>query len=154
MPTSRALVPLPPPMPPPPSPLVVPLSVFCVSFQLYLSTLCPSIAGGDSGELVAEGCQLGTPHPPGYPLYTVVVFLAVRLGGLLGGGGARVGGVGEQEDVEAEAREGGGQQGVEPGAAGTPAAVPVRGRAPAKGALRRATALRCCGRLRAGRARH
>lgn len=25
------------------------------------------------GELVAEGCQLGTAHPPGYPLFTLIV---------------------------------------------------------------------------------
>ena len=40
------------------------------------------VAGGDSGELVAEGCILGTAHPPGYPLFTVGVYLAqlVNLG--------------------------------------------------------------------------
>jgi hypothetical protein len=31
--------------------------------------------GGDSGELVAEGCILGTAHPPGYPLLTMIVYL-------------------------------------------------------------------------------
>ncbi len=36
-----------------------------VSLFVYLQTLSPSIAGGDSGELVAEGCKLGTSHPPG-----------------------------------------------------------------------------------------
>jgi len=35
----------------------------------------PSIPGGDSGELVAESCELGTAHPPGYPLYTLLVHL-------------------------------------------------------------------------------
>lgn len=43
-------------------------------------TSSQSIVGGDSGELVSEGCTLGIPHPPGYPLYTVIVFLAVRIG--------------------------------------------------------------------------
>jgi hypothetical protein len=34
---------------------------FCgVIGAVYLSTLSPSIAGGDSGEIVAEGCILGT----------------------------------------------------------------------------------------------
>ena len=33
--------------------------VFFLSLYAYLSTVSPSIAGGDSGELVAEGCQLG-----------------------------------------------------------------------------------------------
>ena len=40
----------------------------------------PSIAGGDSGELVAEGCQLGTSHPPGYPLYTILIFIVTNIG--------------------------------------------------------------------------
>ena len=52
---------------------------FWVSFCFYLSTLSPSIAGGDSGELLAEGCQLGTSHPPGYPLYQIVVYLVSKL---------------------------------------------------------------------------
>lgn len=42
---------------------------------VYIYTLSPSIAGGDSGELVAEGCILGTAHPPGYPLYTIIIKL-------------------------------------------------------------------------------
>ncbi|GFH51202.1 hypothetical protein CTEN210_07678 [Chaetoceros tenuissimus] len=50
-----------------------------VSFCFYLSTLSPSVAGGDSGELLAEGCQLGTSHPPGYPLYQIVVYLVSKL---------------------------------------------------------------------------
>ena len=36
------------------------------TFMLY--------SGGDSGELVAEGCILGTAHPPGYPLLTMMVY--------------------------------------------------------------------------------
>ncbi|RLN89694.1 hypothetical protein BBJ28_00013545 [Nothophytophthora sp. Chile5] len=41
----------------------------------YTATLYPSIAGGDSGELVAESCHLGVSHPPGYPLFTMAVHL-------------------------------------------------------------------------------
>jgi hypothetical protein len=29
-----------------------------VVLSIYISTLSPSIAGGDSGEIVAEGCQV------------------------------------------------------------------------------------------------
>jgi hypothetical protein len=54
---------------------IVPLLTFAITFQCYLLTLSPTIPGGDSGELVAEGCALGTAHPPGYPLYTVVTYL-------------------------------------------------------------------------------
>ncbi|CAM9708487.1 unnamed protein product, partial [Ectocarpus fasciculatus] len=39
---------------------------------VYHVTLFPSIAGGDSGELMAEACVGGVPHPPGYPLYTLL----------------------------------------------------------------------------------
>ena len=53
-----------------------------VTFVIYVSTTSSSIAGGDAGELVAEGCQLGTSHPPGYPLYTIIVFLVTTLGKL------------------------------------------------------------------------
>ena len=48
---------------------------FIVAITVYTKTLMPSIPGGDSGELVAESCELGTAHPPGYPLYTLVVHL-------------------------------------------------------------------------------
>ncbi|KAL3790678.1 hypothetical protein HJC23_009778 [Cyclotella cryptica] len=50
-----------------------------VTFVVYVSTTSNSIAGGDAGELVAEGCALGTAHPPGYPLYTLIVALVVRV---------------------------------------------------------------------------
>jgi hypothetical protein len=48
---------------------------FILALAVYTKTLMPSIPGGDSGELVAEACELGTAHPPGYPLYTMVVHL-------------------------------------------------------------------------------
>jgi hypothetical protein len=47
---------------------------------LYLQTRYPSISGGDSGELLAEACQLGTAHPPGYPLFTLLAHCAIQLG--------------------------------------------------------------------------
>lgn len=56
---------------------------FSVSFFVYQMTVAPSISGGDSGELVAEGCKLGTAHPPGYPLYVIIVFIVTTLGDLL-----------------------------------------------------------------------
>lgn len=40
---------------------------------VYVKTLYPSVAGGDSGELVAESCHLGVSHPPGYPLFNMAV---------------------------------------------------------------------------------
>ncbi|KAL3662100.1 hypothetical protein V7S43_012902 [Phytophthora oleae] len=44
----------------------------------YTLTLYPSIAGGDSGELVAESCHLGISHPPGYPLFNMIVHLFTK----------------------------------------------------------------------------
>ena len=46
--------------------------VFVSVFALYALTTAPSVAGGDSGELLAESCSLGTAHPPGYPLFTLL----------------------------------------------------------------------------------
>lgn len=34
----------------------------------YYDTVYRGVPGGDSGELLAEACQLGVAHPPGYPL--------------------------------------------------------------------------------------
>lgn len=63
-----------------------------VALAVYFSTVAPGIAGGDSGELVAESCHLGTAHPPGYPLFTVLNHLAIRiLPGLLDSVGLRPG---------------------------------------------------------------
>jgi hypothetical protein len=42
---------------------------------VYLATLCPTVAGGDSGELITVAHLLGVAHPPGYPLYTMVAKL-------------------------------------------------------------------------------
>lgn len=54
-----------------------------VVLVVYLYTRFPSIPGGDAGELLAEACHLGTAHPPGYPLFTVLSHLAIRLGELI-----------------------------------------------------------------------
>ena len=60
------------------------MNIFGITFSLslaaYLRTLAPTIVGGDSGELLAEGCALGTAHPPGYPLFTMLVHVATRMG--------------------------------------------------------------------------
>ena len=48
--------------------LGLPLAVFTT----YLLTLCPSLSGGDSGELITVAHTLGVAHPPGYPLFTLL----------------------------------------------------------------------------------
>jgi hypothetical protein len=49
---------------------------------LYVVTLTPSVAGGDSGELAAAALTGGVPHPSGYPLFALLarVFGALPLG--------------------------------------------------------------------------
>jgi hypothetical protein len=50
------------------------LILFSIVYFTYHLSAPPSLTGGDSGELLAAGCQLGSAHPPGYPLYTLLVF--------------------------------------------------------------------------------
>ncbi|XP_053365559.1 transmembrane protein 260 isoform X3 [Clarias gariepinus] len=53
-------------------------TVACV-LALYLQHVARAVAGGDSGELITAACELGVAHPPGYPLFTILAALAVRL---------------------------------------------------------------------------
>lgn len=48
-------------------------------FLLYLLTLCPTVHWYDSAEFATAAATLGIPHPPGYPLYTLVGRLFVLL---------------------------------------------------------------------------
>eukprot|EP00752_Nemacystus_decipiens_P006962 g6246.t2 len=57
-----------------PSGLVVGVGALAV----YLATVAPGIPGGDAGEVVAESCHLGTAHPPGYPLFTLLNHVTTR----------------------------------------------------------------------------
>ncbi|XP_043930364.1 transmembrane protein 260 isoform X2 [Protopterus annectens] len=49
----------------------------CVA-AVYIKTLHPSVAGGDSGELITASYELGVAHPPGYPLFTLLATLAIK----------------------------------------------------------------------------
>ena len=51
------------------------LGIYCI----LNASSPPSLTGGDSGELLAVGCELGTAHPPGYPLYTLMINLWTRI---------------------------------------------------------------------------
>lgn len=57
---------------------------FSIALAVYLSTVAPSTVGGDTGELLAEGCKLGTAHPPGYPAIIILFHAATKLGGAFG----------------------------------------------------------------------
>ena len=43
-----------------------------VALSIYVRTLCPSVPGGDSGEMVQVAIELGVAHPPGYPTWTLL----------------------------------------------------------------------------------
>lgn len=49
------------------------LSVFFLSYFVYLWTLAPTITFGDSGELVTAAYSLGIAHPPGFPIWCFLV---------------------------------------------------------------------------------
>jgi len=53
--------------------------VAVVSFALFVLTVCPTIPFGDGPELIAAADCLGVAHPPGYPLYTLLGWVALHL---------------------------------------------------------------------------
>ncbi|XP_029688757.1 transmembrane protein 260 isoform X2 [Takifugu rubripes] len=53
-------------------------TVACVT-ALYVPCVQRTVPGGDSGELITTACELGVAHPPGYPLFTLLTHLAMRL---------------------------------------------------------------------------
>ena len=57
--------------------------VAATTLGVYLLTLAPGLtfehAGTDSGDLVTAAWTWGVPHPPGYPLYTLLAALFARL---------------------------------------------------------------------------
>ena len=50
-----------------------------VSFVVYFYTLAPTLSLEDSGELAVAGDYLGVPHPPGYPLWTILAWIFARI---------------------------------------------------------------------------
>ena len=61
---------------------LAPFVAFLFLLALYIATLTPSVAGGDSGELTAAALTGGVPHPSGYPLFALLarLFAALPLG--------------------------------------------------------------------------
>ena len=59
---------------------LLPFVIFIVIFAVYIFTAYPTIAPyRDSGDLIAAGYTLGIPHPPGYPLYSILGKIATIL---------------------------------------------------------------------------
>ncbi len=50
-------------------------TVWIIAFSLYLFTLAPAVTLEDSGELSVAADYMGVPHPPGYPLWTLLAWL-------------------------------------------------------------------------------
>src|SRR4051794_30616936 len=62
---------------------IVALGAAVVAFAVYWLTLARTVTwlhnGADSGDLVAAAFVAGIPHPPGYPLYTLIASLFARI---------------------------------------------------------------------------
>ncbi len=56
-----------------------PVIFFLFIFLIYAVTLAPDTIPEDSGELATAGFSLGIPHPPGYPLYVLLLKLFLFL---------------------------------------------------------------------------
>ncbi|MEI6082999.1 MAG: DUF2723 domain-containing protein [Verrucomicrobiota bacterium] len=52
---------------------------WAVAFAGYLWTLAPSVTLEDSGEFLTAAYNLGVPHPPGYPIWTMLAWLWCHL---------------------------------------------------------------------------
>ena len=50
-----------------------------ISFVVYFLTLGPTVSLEDSGELAVAGDHLGVPHPPGYPIWTMISYVFARV---------------------------------------------------------------------------
>jgi len=53
--------------------------VFLSAYALFLRTLCPTIASGDTGEFALAALHLDVTHPPGYPGLVCLLRLAMLL---------------------------------------------------------------------------
>lgn len=49
-------------------------TVLLISFAVYFYSLPPSLTLEDSGELAVAGDYLGVPHPPGYPMWSMIAY--------------------------------------------------------------------------------
>lgn len=58
---------------------VVGSAISATAFVLYALTACRTVTFIDSGELATVACTLGIAHPTGYPLFTLLGWLAVHL---------------------------------------------------------------------------
>lgn len=66
---------------------ITPILVSCLSFIFYVETAAPGLTwanqGADGGDLLTAAVTNGVPHPPGYPLYTLLLQFWLWLLGFL-----------------------------------------------------------------------
>jgi tetratricopeptide (TPR) repeat protein len=55
------------------------MGILLIPFFVYLVTLCPTVFVGDAGDFLTAAYKLGVPHPPGYPLYTLLGHFFMQL---------------------------------------------------------------------------
>jgi len=60
-------------------PLFIFFSVFFFSLAVYILTLNKYVILGDSGEFITASFEAGVPHPPGYPLFTLIGLLFTKI---------------------------------------------------------------------------
>jgi hypothetical protein len=53
--------------------------VLIASLLLYWTTTCPVVYFGDAGEFIVAAWRGGIAHPPGYPLYVILLAIFLRL---------------------------------------------------------------------------
>lgn len=53
------------------------LLILIISFGIYVLNIYPEITNGDSGEFLSVSYTLGIAHPPGYPLYLMLLKLFI-----------------------------------------------------------------------------
>lgn len=56
-----------------------PVCVGAAALALFALTLAPTVTAEDSGELIAAAWHFGIPHPPGYPLWTILCGLFTHM---------------------------------------------------------------------------
>jgi tetratricopeptide (TPR) repeat protein len=49
-------------------------ATFLIAFSVYFYTMAPTVTLEDSGELAVASDYLGVPHPPGYPIWTLLTW--------------------------------------------------------------------------------